>query len=64
MSESTDDAQLSTSPEVAASGGDARPPSIADADDVEVVAQAPEPPAAERHDSVVPTSRKLAPTMP
>lgn len=62
MSESTDDAQLSTNPEVVPAP-EARPVSIADADDdVEVVAQAPaETPSATRHDSAVPTSRKLAP---
>lgn len=61
MSESSDDAQFS------AKDG-AMPPPAVDAssdDDVEVVAQAPEteasPSAPPRHDSVLPTSRKLAP---
>jgi SAM-dependent methyltransferase len=59
MSEASDDAQLPTQDEVA--------PPIAvdapsDADDVEVLAHAPAPEAAPaRHDSVSPTSRKLAP---
>jgi SAM-dependent methyltransferase len=60
MSEASDDAQLPTQGEVTAPiAGD---PS-SDADDVEVLAQAPEPAPtpAPRHDSVFPTSRKLAP---
>jgi SAM-dependent methyltransferase len=63
MSESTDDAQLATAEEVVPPAADAptksRQPS--EADDVEVMAQAPEPPPAARHDSAIPTSRKLAP---
>lgn len=60
MSEASDDAQQ------LAANGSSPPPAAAtdpgDADDVEVVAQAePEPSAAPRHDSVSPTSRKLAP---
>ncbi len=60
MSEASDDGHL-------AAEDQAVPPAavdpLSDADDVEVVAQAPEPePAtAPRHDSVLPTSRKLAP---
>jgi len=63
MSESSDDAQL-------AAQGEAAPPAAVEvppeADDVEVVvAAAPaleaESPAAPKHDSVMPTSRKLAP---
>src|SRR4051812_27031768 len=58
MSEASDDAQLPTQNEVVVPmAGD--PPS--DTDDVEVLAQAPEPAPAPRHDSVSPTSRKLAP---
>ncbi|MES1183753.1 MAG: hypothetical protein ABUL60_08045, partial [Myxococcales bacterium] len=59
MSEASDDAQLPTQDEVA--------PQItvdahSDADDVEVLAQAPAPEVTPvRHDSVSPTSRKLAP---
>jgi SAM-dependent methyltransferase len=60
MSESTDDAQLSAEAEVVKAA--AEPPAPADTDDVEVVAQAQvEAPSAPRHDSVAPTSRKLAP---
>jgi SAM-dependent methyltransferase len=60
MSEASDDAQPLAARE------SSPPPAVAtepaDADDVEVVAQAePEPAAAPRHDSVTPTSRKLAP---
>jgi hypothetical protein len=58
MSEASDDAQLPAQDEVV-------PPAPvdvpSDADDVEVLAQAPEPEAVPRHDSVSPTSRKLAP---
>ncbi len=57
MSEASDDALLTANDEAA-------PPVVdptSDADDVEVVAQAPEPAPAPRHDSVLPTSRKLAP---
>ncbi|HVY29346.1 MAG TPA: methyltransferase domain-containing protein [Polyangiaceae bacterium] len=57
MSESSDDARIQ------AEEG-APPPPAVDAssdDDVEVMAQAPEEPPAPRHDSVAPTSRKLAP---
>ncbi|HYQ15251.1 MAG TPA: methyltransferase domain-containing protein [Polyangiaceae bacterium] len=64
MSESTDEAQLSTTEEVASPAAEARAstPSSHDADDVEVLAHPPEEtPSASRHDSVVPTSRKLAP---
>ncbi|MDF3070544.1 MAG: hypothetical protein K0R38_6145, partial [Polyangiaceae bacterium] len=64
MSESTDDAQRKTSPEVVTTGAEAPPgidPPSPDADDVEVLAQQPAEPSAPRHDSVVPTSRKLAP---
>jgi SAM-dependent methyltransferase len=60
MSEASDDAQPLAARE------SSPPPAVAtepaDTDDVEVVAQAePEPAAAPRHDSVAPTSRKLAP---
>ncbi len=68
MSESTDDAQRGAIPEGVAEPGQAAPakvssPSSHDADDVEVVAQSvpEEAPPAPRHDSVSPTSRKLAP---
>jgi SAM-dependent methyltransferase len=59
MSEASDDAQLPTQDEVV-------PPvtvdAHSDADDVEVLAQAPAPEVTSvRHDSVSPTSRKLAP---
>ena len=62
MSEASDDGQLAAKDE-------AVPPAAvdpsSDADDVEVVAQAPEaeaePAPTPRHDSVLPTSRKLAP---
>jgi len=58
MSEASDDAPLPAQEEVVTPiVGD--PPS--DADDVEVLAHAPEPAPAPRHDSVSPTSRKLAP---
>ena len=57
MSEASDDAQLPTREDVVAPIAGAP----ADADDVEVLAQAPEPAPAPRHDSVSPTSRKLAP---
>jgi SAM-dependent methyltransferase len=62
MSGSTDDAQPTTTDEVVPPAADtptkSRQPS--EADDVEVLAHPPEP-EAPRHDSVVPTSRKLAP---
>lgn len=66
MSESTDEPQRTTSPEVATTPGDAAPvghptSASADADDVEVLAQQPIEELALRHDSVMPTSRKLAP---
>ena len=57
MSEASDDAPLPTQEVVPPPAVDA--PS--DADDVEVLAQAPEPEPTPRHDSVSPTSRKLAP---
>jgi SAM-dependent methyltransferase len=64
MSESTDDVQRAASPEVVTTAAEpplpAEPP-LADADDVEVLAQQPAEDLAPRHDSVVPTSRKLAP---
>ena len=59
MSEASDDAQLPVQDEVVPPAAVDAP---SDADDVEVLAQAPaEEPAAPRHDSVSPTSRKLAP---
>jgi SAM-dependent methyltransferase len=62
MSESTDDAQLTTADEVVPPAAEtptkSRQPS--EADDVEVMAHPPEP-VLPRHDSAVPTSRKLAP---
>jgi SAM-dependent methyltransferase len=59
MSGSSDDAQLSTKEEVAPPVG---VDTSSDADDVEVVAQGPEPePPPKRHDSVAPMSRRLAP---
>ena len=58
MSEASDDAQLPTPDEVVVPIAADLP---SDADDVEVLAQAPEPAPAPRHDSVSPTSRKLAP---
>lgn len=57
MSEASDDATLEALEVVPPVAVDA--PS--DADDVEVLAQAPEPEPTPRHDSVSPTSRKLAP---
>jgi len=59
MSEASDDAQLPAQDEVVPP---ARLDAAPDADDVEVLAHAPEPePEPPRHDSVLPTSRKLAP---
>ena len=59
MSEASDDAQLPVQDEVVPPAAVDAP---SDADDVEVLAQAPaDEPAAPRHDSVSPTSRKLAP---
>jgi SAM-dependent methyltransferase len=59
MSESSDDAQLRAAEVAPTLGVDP----ASDADDVEVMAQAaePAPEPAPRHDSVMPTSRKLAP---
>lgn len=58
MSEASDDAQL---PPQGEATPQARVDTGADADDVEVLAQSPEPVPPPRHDSVAPTSRKLAP---
>jgi SAM-dependent methyltransferase len=62
MSEASDDAQLAAKDEAVLP---AALETASDADDVEVVAQSPEPEAepapTPRHDSVLPTSRKLAP---
>lgn len=65
MSGSTDDAQRTTSPEIVTStvgtAGPGEDTSSPDTDDVEVLAQQPSDQVAARHDSVLPTSRKLAP---